>query len=232
MALGCSDLIAEVKELVGRGTNVVDSNLITNDRVMQWLNQAQEIIVEECADVPSLKFKNITSVDTTQKLSYPFSDLTSSDWTAPEVAYIADVFYLNGTDSVKLNYVFTDEFDVEFPDPTHSDFAFDKPHWWTQRNKTIEIVPLCATAYHNKTLRIDGIFYAKDFSSTTATRVSDITRADEWLVYFSVAQAFAAIGDKPQEDSYTAKFNQWQETYKNKQTRLHMWEGNLYSDDL
>jgi hypothetical protein len=75
MALGLTELIDEVKAAIGRDT---DTTLITDTRVLRWLNKAQEDIAEKCPGLTALDFKNTTSVDFTDgQLEWPLSDWTS-----------------------------------------------------------------------------------------------------------------------------------------------------------
>ena len=55
MSLTVAEQIDEVKAAIGRDT---DTTLITDTRVMRWLNKAQEEVAEQCPGLTVLDFKN------------------------------------------------------------------------------------------------------------------------------------------------------------------------------
>ena len=234
MALTGGELVDEVKAFVGR-SNPDDAVLVTDTRITRALNAGQRKIVEKCPGLHSLTFKNTTSLDTTQVLQYAIADITVGDVSVAQTAcHIWDVWYLNGNNTIKLIFAHTDEFDLEYPDPTHSDFVPDLPRHWTRRGNYIEIYPLCATAYCDKDLRFDGDFYPEDLTTNTGEE-SDISNADEGLIMYGIAEAWAAIGNPAsmlKSQAWHNKFNVWLEEFKEQNDTLHEWNGNLYSDEF
>lgn len=230
MAYSCVSLIAEVKAVVGRTDDTVH---ITDARTMNWLNDAQDAIVEACPELDFLRFSNRTSLDTTVVLKYAISDITVGDETIyTKICYLNEIYYLDGVESVKLNFVMTDEFDKEWPDPTHADVPRGKPEWWTKRAGNIEIYPVCLTAYADNDLRFEGTRYAKEFTAADTTRVSDLSKADEGLLRWAVSRAWGYIGTADKEVLWDAKFNNWLADYKAQSERMHEWDGNLFSDNI
>ena len=239
MALSCGELIDEIQARVGRpGTTV----LLDTTWVTRRLNDGQKAIVESVPLIPSLSFRNTTSVDTTGAILYALSEITVGDSsTANQVCHITDVWYLDGHDSRRLLFTPRDEFDRQHPDPTHSDEHFEKPSQWTLRgNSYVELYPYCASAYWDKNLRFDGDFYPKDFS-TDSTAVSDISLADEGLILYGVWKAWEAIVTNPvmTEKARRAWSNSnpsagenlgWLEEFKDKNESLIAWSGNLYDN--
>lgn len=236
-------LTDEVKEIIGRSEDTV---LITDTRVARWLNEAQDRIIEECPGLHSLTFKNTTSIDTTVTLRYAISDITVGDSSDNRVCHIFDVWYLDGNESRHLNFLHIDEFDEEWPDPTHSDIPKTKPSYWTRRGNYIEMTPLCLTAYCDKDLRFDGDYYPRDFTLNDAG-ASDFSQADadKGLILYAVGEAWAAIGSGEalaKSQLWKKKFSNpeplpgedvgWLEKFKARNDILYEWEGNLYGDGL
>jgi len=187
-----AELVDEVQALVGR---TGDTALCDDTRCTRWLNEAQKEVVEKVPGIHNMVFKNTTSVDTTVVLSYALTDWTVGDATTQSPCHIFNVTYLDGNESVPLKYTHIDVWDEEFPDPTHSDVPVGIPQRWTRRGNAIEMIPLCATAYCDADIRLDGDFYAEDLTTNT-TSPSDISGADQGLILYAVAQAWGAIGDE------------------------------------
>jgi hypothetical protein len=230
MALTGAELTDEVQVLVGRSSS---DPLVDNTRVTRWLSEGQRDIVERCPGLHALSFKNTDSLDTTQSLRYNMSDITVRDpTTANNICHLFDVWYLDGNESLRLIYTMVDDFDDEWPDPTHSDMDFQRPNRWTRRGNVIEIVPLSACAYVDKDLRIDGDFYPADFT-TESTEVSDISRADEGLIYYAVWKAWGAIGGKAgslEELKYKSKYENWRQEYQEQNDSMYEWDGKLFGN--
>lgn len=229
MSLTGAELIDEVKSLVGRDGDIV---LMDSTRVRRWLNEGQRVIAEQCPGLNCTYFKNTTSVDTTQVLAFDLTDVTVGDSTNQEICHVFGIWYLDGNESVELIYIPVDEFDNEFPDPTHSDFAMNKPKYWTRRGQQVEMYPLCATSYCDKDLRIDGNFYPEDVTATTSAETLDLSNADDGVVRYAVAQAWGAIGREEKFVLWQQKFNNWLEDYRNNNNLMPEWGGNLFGDGL
>ena len=228
MALGCNELIDEVKAAIGRDTDTV---LVTDARVLRWLNKAQEEIAEQCAGLTALDIKNTTSVDFTEVLSYALSDFTSSlddITTANRICHIYSAYYLDGADSIRLQFMPLDDFDGEYPDPTHSDFSPDKPKYYTRRGGNLETYPLCSTANADTDFRLDGSVYPVDFTASDSTALSSLDHADDLLIAYAVFKAWAYIGKAEPAQLWLSKFNGLLEDYKRRNDVLHEWDANLY----
>jgi len=146
MALTGANLTDEIQAVTGRTT--AGEPLVDTTRCARWLNEGQVRIARECVDLECLHFNNSSSLDTTQTLKYAIADITVGDTSTMErVNRVFDVYYLNGLESKKLIWMFPDEFDAAYPDPTHTNVPKDIPTYWTRRGNYIEIFPLCQTAY-------------------------------------------------------------------------------------
>ena len=231
MALTGAALTDEIRAIVGREGSA-DKGVITDTRCTRWLNEGQEKIVDECDGLHCMQFKNTTSLDITATLSYAISDITVGDSTTGErIARIWDVYYLDGNESVHLEWMGVDEFDEKYPDPTHSDIATSKPTHWTRRANNIEIFPLCSSGYYDNDLRFDGDYYAADFT-TNDTTGSDISKADDGLIMYGVARAWEAIGDQKASIIWDKKFYAWLDDYKAQNDNLHEWDGKMFGKEL
>jgi len=226
MAYTGEQLIDEVQALCGR---TGDTILITDARINVWLNEAQKRICEDIVGIKTLTFKNAKSLAcVSDQMAYAINDITTgSDNTAQKVCHIFGVSFLDGNNSYKLDYIPIDEFDEEYPDPTSSDFATDKPLRWTRRAGNIEVFPLPSTTYADYTLRVDADFYAADFT-LNSTEYSDITNADDAIIFYSLAKAWQAIGETAKSTENKAYFAKWINNYKEQNDNLHEWEGSMF----
>ena len=229
MAQTCAEMVAEVKRRCGR---TGDTALITDDQVTTWLNEVQVDIVDRIPGMEALNFRNTDSLDTTGALRYALADITAGDYTSQQIAEICDVFYLDGASSIRLNFVHTDEFDANWPDPTSSDAQTGLPHHWARRGGNIEIRPLCGSGYWDTDLGFVGHVYARDFTGGDSTEYSDLSRADFGMKEFALAQAWRTIGDKLKASDFSESYVGWLDRYDLKQNRLNAWDGNLYSDNI
>ena len=236
MALTCAELITEVKAAIGRDTDTV---LITDTRVLRWLNKAQEDIAEKCAGLLSMDFKNTTSVDFTQKLSWPLADWTSSNTsnvlgsdntTSNHICHIKTAYYAFSSSSHRLQYVPLDDFDNRYIDPTNVDFSANEPLVFTRRGNNIEIAPGCSTTQTDKDFRLDGSLYPSDFTSTTSTAYSGLDRADDILIAYAIFKSWAYIGKKDEAQAWLSKYNGLLEEYKERNNVLHEWDANIYGE--
>jgi hypothetical protein len=233
--LGLTELIAEVRACIGREN---DTTLITDERIKRWLDKAQEDIAERVPNLNVLEFKNTDSVDfTAGKLAYDLKDWTSPITTpvggtdsteTVRVCYMFGATFSNGSDSVNLQYLPTDQFDAQFPDPTHSDSLFGRPEYYTRRGNNIEIYPVCSTAEDGIAFRLDGQFYPADFTSTDSTAYSTLERADDILIAYAVFKAWAYIGTGDEAAGWLAKYTNLLDNYKNRNDVMHEWDANVY----
>ena len=229
MALTGATLTDEVQALVGRESNQI---LVDNTRVTRWLNEAQRVIAEECPDLDCLYFVNTASLDTTETILYAVNEITVCH-TAGSVCYITDVFYLDGNESRKLEFIHPDQFDEDWPDPTHSDVAKSRPTHWTMQGDLsggyVKMMPFCLTTYCEKDLKFVGTMYPREFT-TEDSSVSGIKDADDAMIAYAVAKAWGAI-DPPGSDNevkWWAKFTASLDDLKNQSSRFHQWDGNIF----
>lgn len=238
MALTGAGLTDEIQALCGRPTNQV---LLTNARVTRWLNESKRKIAEECPDLEELQFVNETSLDTTETILYAFNEITVGDETDQMPCHIFDVFYLDGNESRELEYIHPDEFDADWPDPTHSDIPKSRPtHWTIQADLSggyVKMMPFCLTTYCDKNIKFVGSMYPADFTTEDTTR-GRLIDCDNAQIAYGVWQGFKAIGNG-------LKAAEWKKTWSNpdpafgedygelekikfRSSREHGWEGNIF----
>lgn len=228
-SLTCAGLTDEIQDLVGRPGG---GDLITNERCTRWLNEAKRNVCERVPGLEKLKFKNTTSLDTTVSLQYALADITVGDISLEDrICHLYDIWYLDGLESRRLKFVQTDEFDLEWPDPTHSDIPRTQPKYWTRRGDYVELYPLCLTAYCDKDLRFDGDFYDGDFA-TEDTTGSDISGADSILISYGVWKAWNAIGQVAQSLAAQATYERELDAFRRHHEGQMEWDGNMYSDGI
>ena len=222
-------LTDEIQALCGRGG---DTQLITDARVTRWLNEGQRKIAEMVPGLHELTFKNTTSLDTTVQLSYPLADITSGfldDTSSNHVVHVFDVVYQNGNETRWLKFRPIDEFDMMYPDPTHTDIPHTRPVSWTRRGNNVELMPLCLTEFCDKDLRFDVGFYPVDFTTNDSDE-SDLKDADEVLIAYGVWKSFVAIGAERVTDAavWKTEYSNLLEEYKDQNDTMHEWDGNWY----
>lgn len=231
MALTGTALTDEVQALCGRPTNQV---LLTNDRVTRWLNEAQRKIAEECPDLEELQFVNEGSLDTTETILYALNEITVGDETDERPCYIFDVFYMDGIESRKLEWIHPDEFDSEYPDPTHTDIAKHRPtHWTMQADLSggyVKMMPFCLTTYCDKDLKFVGSMYPAEFTVEDTTR-SRLVDCDDALIAYAVGKGWGAIGNEEKAGVWWNKFAGTLEDIKTQSVRNHGWDGNIFYSD-
>lgn len=236
MALGLTELISEVKAALGRDTDTV---LITDARVMRWLNKAQEDIAEKCAGLVALDFRNTTSVDFTHSRSWSLTDWTSTlttpisgadVTTSNRICHIKSAYYCFSSSSHKLQYIPLDEFDDRYIDMTNDDFTGKEPLYFTRRGNNLEIAPGCSTTYVDKDFRLDGSLYPPDFTATDSTALSALDRADDILIAYAVFKAWAYIGKGEEAQAWLSKYNGLLDEYIARNNVLHEWDANVYGE--
>lgn len=236
-SLSCAEIIDEIQARTGR--TEANEELVDTTWCTRRLNKAQETIIRQIPDIPSLNFSNRSSIDTTGTVRYTINEISvGPDVTTRVPCRITDIWYLDGNDSKQLRYLPPDDFDTLHPDPTHADEAFGKPKHWTQRNNTeIEIYPYCSSGYWDKDLKFVGDYYPLDFT-TDSTVSSDISMADELLIQYGVWQAWKAIGNIDEERRARKIWSNPEpamgeeigllEQFKDKATAMPGWSWNLY----
>jgi hypothetical protein len=229
MPLTCASMALEVQNLCARTGDTV---LITAGQLTVWMNEAQQDIVDRVPGLHAVTFKNTASLDTTAKSAYAIADITAGDYTSQPVASIWNVWFLDGQNSTRLHFVHTDEYDANWPDPTHEDAPFGRPTHWTRRGGNIEIRPVCSSGYYDYHLRVDGEFYPRDFTSGDATAYSDLSKADEGLKLYALKEAWRSIGNPVKALDYSQRYEGWRDGYEHRNDRLNEWQGSLYGDDI
>ena len=238
MALGLTELIVEVKAALGRETDTV---LVTDARVLRWLNKAQEDIAEKCPGLTALDFKNTTSVDFTDgKLEWPLKDWTSTNSTALSTDtdnttenHICHMYaaYFDATYSQhKIQYIPLDDFDRRYIDPTIENNALGEPRVFTRRGNNLEIFPVCSTKEVDQNFRLDGSLYPSDFTATDSTAYSGLERADDILIAYAVFKSWSYIGEVDSAQAWLAKYNGLLQEYKTRNDTLHEWDANVYGE--
>lgn len=227
MGLDSDALIDEVQALTGR---TGDTALITDARVNRWLNEAQVKIAEEIPGLLDLEFDCTTWTCITDGIKYDLAELTmvSDTTTVNDCCHIHDIYYIDGAESIKLDFQPQDEFDDELIDPTHTDFSPNKPTRWTRQGNQVKIRPLIDDDYSGDTLRVHGTKYAADI---TGASTSDINHADKGLIYYSVAEAWGAMGNEEKFAIWGLKFNGWLADFKTKNDRMLEWDGQISFDE-
>jgi len=252
MSLTGELLVDEVRDMVGRGGSDTQGT-ITDTRVTRWLNEAQSRIAQECPGLPELDFRNpavgdattaFTHTIATDQITYAIGDLTFSggpsynDLTDERAWFISNVWHIDGANSIRLNYIPTDEFDTFSIDPTSSDAVTDRPTRWTRRGNNIEVAPRPSSTYNGDGLRVDGMRTPQEFTTNDAT-ASELENADEGLIMYAVAKAWQSIGDEARYNVWMQKFTNpnptatqtigWIERYRDDYSIMEAWDANYYS---
>lgn len=228
--LTCDSMVDEVQALVGRTGDTV---LISDARVTRWLNDAQKYIVKNTPGLLGLQFKNVTSHDfATDTISYAINDITCGDTTDEAPCHIDAAWYLDGAESIRLDFKPTDEFDELLIDPTSSDHSGQKPTRWTRRGNYIEIAPRPSSTYNGKDMRVDGVRYAAEFT-TNDSSASELEDADSLLIGYAVAEAWNAIGTPEalvKAAQRRQKFLAELADYRDFNSRMDAWDYNTLFD--
>ena len=232
MALTCDELVDEVRDFVGRSG---DTELVTEARVLRWLNKAQEEIAKRCPGLIALDLKNTTSVDFTSTMSYSLAEFTSSlddVTTENRICHIDKTYYIDGNESQRLKFLPLDKFD-EIADPTSSDYDTGKPKFYTRRASNLEIRPFPDETYYDKDFRVDGWVYPIEFTAVDSAEESSLERADDGLIYYASMMAWKFIGgEKGIASSLETErtFNRWLDDYKRQNDLMHQWEDNIFGE--
>jgi hypothetical protein len=237
MAKYAEELITEVRTRCGR-TN--DDILISESRVLDWLNEAQGDIVDNCPGLSCVDMISKSWDISHDTKRYSTADLTdiNDDFTLG-AAFITGVWFIDGNQSVKLTYLPIDQLDQQYPDLTSTDWNQGNTSVWTLRGSTsnglVEIHPACVSADSTKKLQATGTWYAKDFTGVDSTEVSDLSNADQGLIYYALKESWAAIGEArgdSEAGKYEAKYNAWLDGYKQRNGLMPQWDSNLYGGEM
>lgn len=225
-----AELVDEVQELVGRSDNPV---LVDNTRCTRWLNEGQEEIVNK---TPGLICREVRDATTFYCISDTVEYSFASFCSGLKVCHPLQLKYINGNESYDMSYMPQDEFDEEYPDPTHSDYSPQKPVNWTRKGNSVFVAPRPSSDYIAAAAGdTTGVFkfwytaYAEDFTTDDADE-SDITRADKGLILYGVAEAWGAIGEEGRRLVWKRKFDEWLEDYQAKNAMMQAWDANILLD--
>jgi len=236
MGLSCEKLVDEIQVEAGRKG---DTKLIDDTWCTRRLNEAQVYIVDHCPQIRDFEFKNRSLTFATDCISYDIGDITAADTTDEGVAFIQNVWLIDGANSILLDFQPTDEFDAVLIDSTSSEHSGSKPTRWTRRANNIEVAPRPSSDYNGDYMRVDGVRYAAEFT-TNDSSASEIPDADEGLEYYAVAKAFGAMGDENRRRIWWKKFTNpdplpgedygWLQDFQDKHGRMEAWDGNILFD--
>ena len=240
--LGFDEIVTEVQTLTGRGDG--DSVLVTSTRILRWANEAQREIAEKCPGLLALDYtvdgtKAVTCQTST--ISYDLADW-SSPWgtsdvdatTANRICHIYGLYFQDGEDSYRIDFMPVDRFDAHVIDPSHTDYASDKPQFWTRLHNTVLIYPICDSTYTDKPLKLRGSLYPRDFSASGSSCESVLEWADEGIIDWCVMRAYEAIGGEQGRASkleWRANFEEWLAKYRSRNDLMHEWAATLYETD-
>jgi len=210
----CGWLIEEIQALTGRTDDTI---LITAARCVRWLNEAQLDIVRKCKGHLDLETKDVDAI-TLVADTFSYS-IASFD---PVLFYLLRVYYMDGANSIRLEYKDTDEFDSKYPSP--ADLADGIPSKYTRRANAIEVYPVPTSSEAGDYLRVDYTKRPTAFSVSSLTATCDMNDAYEGLIYFGASKAFKAIGgDKVTEsDRYWGYYQNWLDGYQMEKDGLYL----------
>jgi hypothetical protein len=225
-------LIDEVRALTGRGTDTV---LCTTERINRWLNEAQEKIVRECPGLPCRHVEDVSAwTCVTTDNEYDLTDLGDGSWVP---AHIETVWYRNGNQGYRLDFMPADEFDENYPDPTDTDaYSPHAPVAWTRKGQKVYVAPFPSSDYaaalagdETGTYRVAYTAFAEDFTANDAN-TSDISMADDGLIFYAVAEAWGAIGSEEKRIIWKQKFRNWLDEYYAQYSKMSAWDNNVIMD--
>ncbi len=200
-----AELIDQVKQIVGRKL-ATTSGLDLDTEILKALNEAQRRIARRCPYLTELQVKDTTTLDAlTGTYSYSIATLAAS------ILFIHDVWILNGTRSLHLEYRDKDDFDLEYPDPAA--VTAGTPKYWTRRGSAIEFNCPVSSTYNGLAIRLDYTKTPTPFASTTSTAKSDLTDADDGLVQFALYRVRKII-DKSAAAGELTLFNEWLDEFE------------------
>ncbi len=210
MAKTCAQLIARVKQLVGRTGNVA-SQIDIDNIVLDALNEAQVYIVRKVPNIMDLQVKDTTTLDAaTDQYEYDLAGFTIP------IAHLMNVWILDGTSSIRLDYEQKDEFDKHYPDV--ASIAAGVPDIYTRRGNKIEFNCPVSSDYNAKDIRVDYCKWATEFASTVSTATSQLIKADQGLILFAWGETLRAIAKGNPSviaiaNEKKALFNEWLDDY-------------------
>lgn len=202
MALTLSELIVEVKALCGRTGDTV---LVTDTRVTRWLNEAQDAIVRVCTGHLDLETRGNLATLLNGTYQYALSAVT------PSVVHVLEAAYIDGTQSRELDYIDTDEFDDDYPDPANMGVT-GIPKVWTRRGQYLELYPVPGSAEVGKAVKINYTKTPTAFAAATPTATCSMLECDNGLIWYALAEAWTVIGQNDSEvTKYKTLFKNWLE---------------------
>jgi len=212
---GLGALITEIQLLTGR---VGDTEIVTSDQCVRWLNRAQLDIANACNAHINLVHKHDTAITlVADTYSYSIASLS------PSLLHFLKAFYIDGTNSKKLSYVRTEDFDLAYPNPLSQSTGI--PDEVTRRGMSLEVYPVPTSSEAGKYLRADYAKRPTAFTTSDLTALTDLTDAEEGLVFYATSKAFKAVAGEvlAESDRYWQYYLAWLEGYRQE------WDGNLMS---
>lgn len=201
-------LITRVKQMIGRSLTTT-SGLDIDNVVLDALNEAQRRIARRCPQLKELQIKDITTLDAlTGVYSYSFAGFTIP------ILFFHDVWILNGTSSFHIEHKDTDDFDLDYPDP--SAVIAGTPEYWTQRGSAIEFNCPVSSSYNGMAIRVNYTRKPVDFASISSTATSTIEDCDDGLIQFCLYRIKKVI-DKNNPALAAAEltlFNEWLDEFE------------------
>jgi hypothetical protein len=202
MALTLAELITEIQCLSGRTGDTV---LITSARITRWLNEAQDAIVRVCVGHLDLETRGSLAALVSGTYQYPLSAVS------PSVQHVLDIAYIDGTQSKPLDYIDTDQFDDDYPDPANSGIT-GIPCQWTRRGQYIEVYPVPGSAEATKVVKINYTKKPTAFAVASPSAVCSMLECDNGLIWYALAEAWVVIGQNDAEVvKYRVLFKNWLE---------------------
>jgi hypothetical protein len=203
----CAQMILKVREFVGRKLTTT-SGLDVDAVILDALNEAQRKIVKRCPDLSELQVKDTSLTARTNDYSY---DLSRFD---PAIQFIQDVWILNGTSSIHVEYKEQSAFDIRYPVPSAN--AAGTPRHWTRRGDTIEFNCPLAAAYDGLLIRVDHTAKPTPFALASSTSYSDIRDCEDGLMMFAWSKLLRIIArDKPMlAQEKLVQFNEWLDEFE------------------
>jgi len=189
-----------------------DSRIITEDFVLDCLNEAQIHIVRKTPRLIDLE----ASDTTTYQIS---TDDTSINIATLNPAHIGGIWIQNGANTRKagLKYRPLNEFRNKY-EPISQESS-SEPTEYTRQGNTIYFNCPVADDYDELYLRIDYTAWATDLLNTEESVASELSNSDKGLILFALAEIYdeLALG-RPHFESKALKtrvlFNNWLEEYQ------------------
>lgn len=205
MAKSISEIITEIKGLVGRSRSV-GTDIDLDTILLNAINYVQDLIVKKCPCILELQVKDTTTLDTVED-QYEYS-IASLD-----IAHLQDVWILDGTSTHKLTFIDLELFDDRFPDVDSESVGL--PDYYTRRGSNIEFNCPIDSEYASKDIRLNYCKKPAAFTSSISDATCDINDIDTGLILYGWYKALTVVS-KNNPNLALAKrveFNEWLDEY-------------------